>query len=381
MPSSASSRSSIRRTLAGFSPNTLLLLLLLLQSAPARTAGRVVRVAGRDTLAVAGAEVVLHKVGSAAQGPIDTVRADARGSFSFRFRVDTAAAYLLSVRHDGIEYFSAPVAGNPARPDTAVVIIVADTSSSAPVGARERTLLVSAPDETGSRTVVDWIVLQNSGERTRVAHGPLPAWGAALPPDAQNVGLADAKLSQFSAEAVEFRGDSVLLFAPLSPGQKELILQYHIPGSLRRFEIPMPAGIDSVFVLLEEPRARVAAPGFSASAAEQLSGRSFRRFSGRLGGASSLEVRFAAPAVSSRLLLLLLVSLMALGFIILARVTLGRRSPARVLPHPLYLADAIARLDLEQDVAGPEERERLRAERERLAAELERALAGTRRRS
>jgi len=196
------------------------------------------------------------------------------------------------------------------------------------------------------------------------------------------VELADAKLSQFSAEAVEFRGDSVLLFAPLSPGQKELILQYHIPGSLRRFTVPMAAGIDSVFVLLEEPRAQVASPGFTAGAAEQLSGRSFRRFSGRLVGGPGIEVRFAAPAVSSRLVLLVLVSLTALGFVILARVTLRRGARAQAAPHPLYLADAIARLDLEQSgAATPEERERLRAERERLAAELERALAAARGRS
>ena len=371
--------------MAGFSRNPLLtLLLVLLQGAPARTAGRVVRLEGGDTVAVSGAAVVLHRVGRAAQGPIDTARADGRGRFAFRFAADTTAAYLLSVRHDGIEYFSTPVATNPARPDTALVIIVADTSSDAPVSARERTLLLSAADASGSRTVVDWIVLQNGGERTRVARGKQPSWAALLPPDAQNVELADAALSQFSAEAVEFRGDSVLLFAPLSPGQKELILQYHIPGSLRRFPVPMPTGIDSVFVLLEEPGARVAAPSFTASAEQQLNGRSFRRWTGRLAGAASVAVDFPAPAISRTLALVLLLVVTGLGFVILARVTLRRRRAAALppKPHPLYLADAIARLDLEaQEQATPEEAERRQAERERLVAELDRALAAARRRS
>jgi hypothetical protein len=340
----------------------------------------VVRLAGRDTIAVAGAQVVLHRVGRAAQGPIDTARADSRGRFEFRFGADTTAAYLLSVRHDGIEYFSAPVATNPGRPDTEVVIIVADTSSSAPVSARERTLLISGADETGSRTVVDWIVLQNSGERTRVARVRQPSWGALLPPLAQNVQLADAALSQFSAEAVEFRGDSVLVFAPISPGQKELILQYHIPGSVRRFAAPTAAGTDSVFVLLEEPGAEVVTPGFTASATQQMNGRAFRRWTGRVGTRASIETSFPAPAVSRKLFLAALIVVAGLGFLVLARVTLRRRAVAApAAPHPLYLADVIARLDLELLDASAEQRERLQAERERLLAELARALATPRR--
>jgi len=368
--------------LAGSSRNPLLpLLLVVLQAAPpVRTAGRVVRLAGRDTVAVAGAAVVLHRVGRSAQGPIDTTRADSRGRFGFGFAADSTAAYLLSVRHDGIEYFSAPVASTPGRPDTGVVIVVADTSSSAPVSAKERTLLISAADETGSRTVVDWIVLQNSGERTRVARNKQPSWGALLPAEAQNVQLADAALSQFSAEAVEFRGDSVLVFAPISPGQKELILQYHIPGAARQFVAPTAPGTDSVFVLLEEPGAQVVTAGFTASATQQMGGRDFRRWTGRAGNRTSIETSFPAPGISRRLALLLLVVVTGLGFLILARVTLRRRRAAAAAPHPLHLADLIARLDLEAlDASSPEQREQLRRERERLVAELARALATPRR--
>ncbi len=280
------------------------------------------------------------------------------------------------MRHDGIEYFSAPVATNPGRPDTAVVIIVADTSSSAAVTARERTLLISGADETGSRTVVDWIVLQNSGERTRVSRGKQPSWGGLLPSAAQNVQLADAALSQFSAEAVEFRGDSVLVFAPISPGQKELILQYHIPGAARRFSAPTAPGTDSVFVLLEDPGARVVTAGFVASATQQMSGRAFRRWTGRAGNRGSIDVSLPAPAESRRLVLILLVAVAGLGFLICARVMLRQGRVAPVAPHPLYLADAIARLDLEAlDATSPEQREALQARREPLVAELARALA------
>lgn len=328
--------------------------------------------------------MVLHRVGRVAQGPIDSVRADARGRFAFRFTADTTAAYLLSVRYDGIEYFSSPVASNPDRPDTAVVIIVADTSSAAPVRTRERTLLISRADESGTRPVVDWLVLQNAGERTRIAPDSLrPSWGAPLPPDAQNVELADVKLSQFSPDALEFRHDSVLLFAPLSPGQKELVLQYHIPGALRSFSVPAAAGTDSVFVLLEESSARIVTPRMTVSDSQRLDGRPFRRWAGVMGNAASLEVRFAPPPLSPRRVLLLLVALLGLGFLALSFAALRRHRPLATAPYPLV--DAIARLDaayLERGGAhSPEEEEHYRAERARLKEALGRALAAASRRS
>ncbi len=93
------------------------------------------RVLAADSTPVAGTRVVLHRIGSDVQGPLDSTRSDRGGRFGFAFRPDTAAFYLLSTRHSGIEYFSPPVSTNPARPDTAIRIVVYDTSSSAPVSA------------------------------------------------------------------------------------------------------------------------------------------------------------------------------------------------------------------------------------------------------
>lgn len=354
-------------------------------AAQTRTAGRVVRVSAGDTLPVGGVPVVLHRVGRAAQGPIDTVRADVRGRFSVRFTPDSSAAYLLSVRYDGIEYFSSPVGSEPARADTAIVLVVADTSSAAPVSMRERTLLISRPDASGTRAVVDWFVLQNAGERTRVApDSSQPSWSAPLPPDAQNVELADLRLSQFSPDALEFRHDSVLVFAPLSPGRKELVLQYRIPGTLRSFSVPAAPGTDSIFVLLEERSARVTAPAMLVADSQRLDGRRFLRWEGKLGDAARLEIRFAPAPLSPRITLLLLVGVSGLGFVLLAVVALRRRRSA-ASPDPVYLADAIARLDLAQLERGggvsQQEQERYLGERARLKDVLTRALAGPPRRS
>jgi len=346
----------------------------------------VVRLVSGDTIAVAQAAVVLHRVGRAVQGPIDTVRANFQGRFAFRFLPDSTAAYLLSVRYQGIEYFSSPVTPAAGRADTAIVLIVADTSSAAPVRAHERTLLISRADESGTRPVVDWFVLQNSGERTRIApDSARPSWGAPLPPDAQNVELADAKLSQFSPEALEFRGDSVLIFAPLSPGRKELVLQYHIPGTLRNFLVPSASGTDSVFVLLEESSARVVSPSLLSTESQRLDGRPFRRWAGIMGNEPSLEIRFAAPPLSSRTILLLLVALAGLGFALLGLVALRRPRLTAPAQSPRYLADAIARLDAAQLERGgpssPEQEARYQTERARLKEALVRTLAAVSRRS
>ncbi|HEX7024645.1 MAG TPA: hypothetical protein VF187_07490, partial [Gemmatimonadales bacterium] len=203
-----------------------------------RAEGRVVRIAGSDTLAVPGAPVVLHRVGPDRQGPIDTTITAHDGRFRFRFPPDTTATFLLSTRYAGIEYFSRPVAVATGI-DTALTVIVADTSSAQPVSVAQRTILISQADESGTRIVLDWFVLRNAGTLTRVAPDTTrAAWSTPLPEAAQNVELADSRQSQFAAEALAFRGDSALVFAPISPGDKELLLQYRIPAGLRRFVVP-----------------------------------------------------------------------------------------------------------------------------------------------
>lgn len=285
--------------------------------AQARAGGRIVRLAGSDTVAVPAAAVVLHRVGPRQQGPVDTVRTDARGRFRFSFAADSGSAFLLSARYAGIEYFSRPISADPSIPDTAVTLIVADTSSRQPVTVRQRTLLVSGADASGTRIVIDWLVLSNRGPATRVSPDTVqPSWGGPLPEAAQNVEIADSRLSQFAEEAVAFRGDSVLLFAPISPGDKELMLQYRVPGDLDRFVVPMQVD-DSVFVLLEEKGARVVTPALAVADSQMIEGRPFRRFAGTMAGAVSLEIALDGRGISSDKLLVILVGVLAAGFLAL----------------------------------------------------------------
>jgi hypothetical protein len=282
------------------------------------TGGRIVRLTGNDTIAAPRVQVVLHRVGASGQGPLDTVFTDPAGRFRFRFAADTASVFLLSARYAGIEYFSRPVSGDPARADTSLTVIVADTSSAQPVSVRQRTLLVSRPDESGTRVVIDWLVLSNRGPLTRVAPDSVrAAWGGPLPEAAQNVEMADSRLSQFAVEAISFRRDSALIFAPLSPGDKELMLQYRIPGTLREFVVPASVS-ESVFVLLEEPGARVSAPPLVMADSQMIEGRAFHRWAGLMGGAEEIDILLAGPRFSQQQLLVLLVALLGAGFALLA---------------------------------------------------------------
>lgn len=349
--------------------------------AQGRAEGRIIRLSGADTVAVASAEVVLHRVGPRRQGPLDTAVTDARGGFRFRFAPDSGAAFLLSARYAGIEYFSRPISADPALPDTAVTLIVADTSSAQPVTVRQRTLLVSRADESGTRIVIDWLVLGNRGPLTRVSpDSTRPSWGGPLPEAAQSVEMADSPLSQFAAEALAFRGDSVLIFAPLSPGDKELMLQYRIPGEIGRFVVPAVVD-DSVFVLLEEDGARVVTPALVAADSQMIEGRAFRRFAGTMAGATTLEIALAGRRLSSQQLLVILVALLATGFALLAWRLLRKRRPVSAPgpANPGALAAAIARLDARhagrQQEVDASEWDGYQSERARLKEQLERALA------
>ena len=68
--------------------------------------GRVLRPAGEDSVPVPGVRVVLHRVGEAEQGPVDSIASGPDGGFRFTLVRDTSVLYLLSARYHGIEYFS-----------------------------------------------------------------------------------------------------------------------------------------------------------------------------------------------------------------------------------------------------------------------------------
>ena len=138
---------------------------------PLVLAGRVVRVRGADSMPLPGLRIIAHRVGTDRQGPVDSLRSDARGRFSFRLaRPDTGAMYVVSTLYAGIGYFSAPFAtGSPAGSDSIVLPVFDTSSTGAPLDVAVRHLVVSAADRDGSRDVLDIVQVANPGTTTLVA--------------------------------------------------------------------------------------------------------------------------------------------------------------------------------------------------------------------
>ncbi len=261
-----------------------LLLLQLQATGPVSVEGRAIRVDGQDTLPAAGATVTLHRVGAALQGAIDSTTSGSDGRFTFRATADSGDVLLVSARWHGVEYFGDPVLpGNPVR------VQVADTSSAVRVTVAARHVIIGGPAADGSRDVVDLIVLRNADVRTRAladtAHDS--SWSMMLPPLVANLQVGDA---DFAVEAFDIHGDTLMLFAPIPPGERQFFLQYQLAPGARSLTLPLAAGTDTVSILGEEGNLRLGS-GFSVQGTETVAGRTFTRWSGS-GGVGSVEIVF-----------------------------------------------------------------------------------------
>jgi hypothetical protein len=332
-----------------------------------------------DSVPVRGARVVLHQVGRQTQGPIDSNRTDQRGRFSFGFRPDTTAFYLVSSRHAGIEYFSSPVPTNPSRTDGGIRVVVYDTSSTAPVALEARHLVLARPSEDGSRSVLDLIILRNSGRLTRVAPDSLrPSWSALLPRGTTGLQLTEGDVSP---DAVNRRGDSLIVTAPIAPGEKQLAVQYSVPPGRAAVDLPVSQTGVRLNVLVEEPDVRVTGAGLVLADSQVIEGRSFRRWTGVVPTPGQIRLILPGTGTAPRWLLVglvagLAISLGAAGWYLLAR---PQRRPAQVGPDQLL--DIIAALDAKylgrESEIPASEWSSYEGERARLKAELESSLAAS----
>lgn len=347
-------------------------------AAQALAGGVVVRAEGADSVPVPGVRVVLHRVGQMEQGPMDSIAAGARGRFHFRFRADSGAVYLLSARYREIEYFSTPVHLG-ARPDTAIRLVVYDTSTATPVTLAARHLVVPRPDETGTREILDLVILRNPGDRTRVAPDSLgTTWVGMLPHGSEGLEVGE---SDVSPDAVVRRGDSLLVSGPIAPGEKQLVLQYHMPAGSREMRLPIQPGARTN-VLVEEAGTRVTGP-LAVADSQQIQGRSFRRWSGEPSAAGTITIMPPQPPGAGQRWLAPLVGLLALGLGAATWWALRRRVPAPVSAGGSRDASSILETLAELDAryAGrdadtpPDEWSAYQERRAKLKAELAAALA------
>jgi hypothetical protein len=312
-------------------------------------------------------------VTQAVQGPVDSVVTGSDGRSRFALVRDTSALYLLSARHAGIEYFSPPLDNRRAVGDETVSLVVHDTSSRAPIAVSARHVVIPRAGDDGTRDVLDLVLLANAGTVTRVPpDSPGASWSGPLPRGSEGLELGE---SDVSPDAVIRRNDSAIVSAPIAPGEKQLALQYHLPGGRQEIEIPVgpePVGLN---VLLEEPGASAAGPGLALADSQLIEGRAFRRWSGDLPANAIVRVRLPGAGPGAAPILAALVALLALSLLVAAWRVLPRTRAVSTDRLVGEIASLDARYQGREAETAPEEWAGYLERRGRLKAELAAALA------
>ena len=298
--------------------------------------GRVVRGGAAAVRPLAGAWVVLHRVATDRAGPLDSVRTDAAGAYAFRYRTsgDTQALYFASSSYGGIAYFTSPLRLPVVSGEDAELVAFDTTSAPVTIRVRARHVVFSAPDSSGTRTVVEIFELSNDSSVTRVARGNAGAvWETTLLD-----GASDARIGQtdFSPDAVRFVEGRARLFAPFAPGLKQISFSYAVPAAVRDFSLLSGAPSDVLEVLVEDPLGRAEGGGIAAAGPTTVNGRSYTRFLGQDVGANTV-IRVSAPsrgtAPDNQVRVLVIIAALAAALLMgLARAML-RRPPGTAAPR------------------------------------------------
>jgi hypothetical protein len=263
-----------------------LALLFTLLAPQADSAGEARRVDGRVTRGLrtaqqplAGQWVVLHRVGPDRSGPLDSIRTGANGRFSFRYHLsgDSAAIYFATTSFGGIVYPTSPFRGQIVSGDDAMITVFDTTSGPVAIKIGGRHLIVGAPNANGRRPVGEVYDLQNDSTVTLIAKDSVtPVWIGHIPASA--VAFQINSGGDIAAGAIARNGSSVGLFAPLSPGIRQLAFTYELPSSAFPLHIPVERPTGVLEVLIQEPTARVQGPALREVPPQSAEGRVFRRF-------------------------------------------------------------------------------------------------------
>ncbi len=290
--------------------------------------GRVLR-GGRDTVPLPNAVVVLHRMASASAGPIDSVRSDARGRYRLALRdPDSTSGYVVSVWYDSIAYFSLPL-NVVSRPAVHVEDILTFPASRTgpPLRLARRLATISTATTDGSREVLEILELENPGQATRITDDTLvPTWAGRLP---ERTGQYRAGQGDVSPEAMRFRTDSVLIYAPIPPGPaKQLSYDYTLAAGARTFVMPIDQPTVEVNLLVEDTVALVIAPKLESFGVKEIEGRRFAAYrAGPLAAGERVEIRLPPGKFRAQALLPYVIAVVAAGMLV-ALVWALRRRPA-----------------------------------------------------
>jgi len=304
--------------------------------APLSVRGSVVRQTLDGTRVVARELVTLHRVNSREAGPIDSMTTDAKGAFAFRVASpDSLSMYLASARYGGVAYFSQPMQAGQVAGGPSEIVVYDTTSADVRLQLQGRHLVVSSPNADGVRSVIDVLEIENDTVVTRVAGaGNRATYSLLLPDGARNVRASQGEMSDGAVEVREGRAD---VYAPLSPGLRQLVLTYELPASVFPVSVPLERDVSVLEVLLEEPGATAEGGGLKSQGGVTVDGKTFTRYLGQSAPATAVVTLGVAKGIGGTSVptwvLPLVLSLVTLGVILVV----ARRAPSRV-PSPAHEA-------------------------------------------
>lgn len=352
--------------------------------------GVVQRVAARGAVPLAGAWVVLHRVGKDRAAPLDSMRTDDGGHFAFRYRAsgDTNALYFIASSYAGIAYFTPPLRKTVASGADANLLVYDTTSAPVTIHVRGRHVIVTAPDTGKGRLILEVFELSNDSSVTRVAGTPeRPTFETVLPDGATNTIATDG--GDIPAEAVKFEAGRVKVFAPMAPGIKQLSIHYRLPLGKAPLAFTVPALTTVLEVLVEGTEGSASGANLKKMASVNVGGRPFRRFVAEeapmnaivtvlaptapfaIGASLSVRMAFVIVAIGAVMLTGLAASLMRKGPLMARPDELGDTDPDDVARQIAALDDAFEKKDSPTD----DERADHYQARARLKARLTASLA------
>ena len=293
--------------------------------------GRVLRGdRGGDTIPLARAWVVLHKVTRETGGPVDSVRSDARGRYRIELRnPDSNSVYVVSAWYDSLAYFSLPlnVTGRPAVHVEDIVTFLTSVNGP-PIRLARRLATVAAAREDGTREILELLELENMGRTTRITKDTLPTWAGRVP---EGAGQFRGGQGDISPEAIVFRNDSVLVLGPIPPGPvKQLSYSYALPAGTRALVIPIDQPTVELNLLVEDTAAVVTAPKLESLGVQELEQRRFAAYrAGPLAPGDRVEIQVPASGFRAQTLLPYVIAVLAAGMVVALVWALRKRpSPA-----------------------------------------------------
>jgi hypothetical protein len=344
---------------------------------------------------VANQWVVVHRVGPDRAGPLDSTRSGVSGRYHLHYRAsgDSSALYFVSTTYDGVAYFTAPLRAPVVAGDDGTITVFDTTSGPVAIRLGGRHLIVGAAEANGRRPIGEVYDLQNDSTVTVVArNGVTPVWSAFLPRAATGFELNTN--GDLAAGAISRRDTLVGLFAPLSPGIRQLAFTYQLPASAFPLNVDFRQGAGVFELLVQEPSAKVTGARVREMSPVSTDGRMFRRFLAQDVPVNAV-IRIDVPRMvgGERNTVYLGIGIAFLIVMTIALFVAGRRTrpapvrPASVAPTGTVprtandLVRAIADLDAQferHNGADADERARYEARRSALKAELAELLAGTR---